>query len=227
MRFHIKKVICSCKIVVVVLGVIFLFSACSSTELEERCFPMSAVVGFHEGKVTYGLAFPKDDASGQGNTKGTEIKVPIVSGASFSECKTAYENRLNKEADYNHLKVFVIEEDLLEQPERYAEVLDHLAETEDFPRNTYVCVVDEVEELFEMEQNISQDLGTYLEEYLKKQEEKKDRLLTLGDLLDEKENQTFVLYLPYLEVEENFVEWKGYMNTSGKSWQESEIEGLD
>lgn len=215
------------KIGSIVLSACLFLTACSSTELEERCFPMAATAGFEDGKVTYGLAFPKDDASGQGNTKGTEINVPMVSGSSFLECKTEYENRLNKEADYNHLKVFVIEEDLLEQPEQYSAMLGHLAETESFPRNTYVCVVDDIEELFEMNQKISQDLGTYLEEYLKKQEEKKDRLLTLGDLLDEAVNHTLVLYLPYLEAEENFVEWKGYMNTSGKSWQESEIEGQD
>jgi len=75
--------------------------------------------------------------------------------------------------------------------------------------------------LFEMEKEISQDLGTYLEEYLKSHEEKKDRLLTLGDLLDEQANQLFVLYLPYLDVEENKLEWNGYVNTSGKVWQES------
>lgn len=202
----------------------FLLVGCSSTELEERCFPMVAMVGFEDGKVTYCAGFPNAQSTGQGDAKGTEIKVAMVSGVSFQESKSEYENRLNKEADYNHLKVLVLEEDLLEQPNQYGTMLDHLVETEEFPRNTYVCVVDDVDDLLEMERNISQDLGTYLEEYLKKHEEKKDRLLTLGDLMDEKKNQTFVLYLPYLEVEENFVEWKGYMNTSGKSWQESEIE---
>lgn len=194
---------------------------CSSTELEERCFPMMAAIGFEDGKVTYGVSFPKADATGQSNTTGTEMKVSMVSNSSFENCKTEYENRLNKEADYNHLKIIALEEDLLEQPSQYEVTLDYLTETESFPRNTYVCVVDDVEELFEMEKNISQDLGTYLEEYLKKHEEKKDKLLTLGDLMDEKENQEMILYLPYLEVEDNFVEWKGYMNTSGKSWQDS------
>ena len=106
----------------------------------------------------------------------------------------------------------------------YENMLEVLAQTEDFPRNTYVCVVDEVDDLDEMGESISKDLGTYLEEYLKQQEEKKDRLLTLGDLIDEKENQAMVLYLPYLEVEENFIEWKGYVNISGKTWKESILE---
>ena len=176
---------------------------------------MMVSVGYEDGKVTYGVGFPKEDEDGQNTIKRSF-------DTSFEKSKAEYEKRLNKEADYNHLKVLVFEEDLLEQKIAYETMLESLAQSEDFPRNTYVCAVDDVEDLHEMEKNISQDLGTYLEEYLKKKEEKKNRLLTLGDLMDEKENETMVLYMPYLEVEENFVEWKGYMNTSGKSWEESE-----
>lgn len=187
--------------------------ACSTTELEERCFPMLVAVGQEDGKVSYFAAFSKQD-----ETKNAFR----VKEKTFEESKTKYEGRLNKDADYNHLKVLVFEDDFLENASTYGEMLDYLAQTEDFPRNAYVCAVEDVDDLLELEKNASQDLGTYLEEYLKQKEEKKDRLLTLGDLLDERANQSMVLYMPYLEIEENFVEWKGYMNTSGKSWQESD-----
>ena len=118
--------------------------------------------------------------------------------------------------------MFVFEEDFLEHKGAYETLVTELSEKEKFPRNTYVCVIDDVEELFEMEREISQDLGTYVEEYLKTHEENKSRLLTLGDLIDEQANQTFVLYFPYLDVEENVLVWKGYVNTSGKSWKESD-----
>ena len=198
----------------VTIGAVVILTGCSTTELEERCFPMMVSVGYEDGKVIYGVGFPKEDELGKSTVK--TAMAPL-----FSESKHSYENRLNRDADYNHLKVLVIEEDLLEEKTVYEDMLEYMAQTEDFPRNTYVCVIDEVEDLYELEKTLSQDLGTYLEEYLKKQEENKDRLLTLGDLMDEKENQAMVLYLPYLEVEENFVEWKGYMNISGKSWKES------
>lgn len=193
-----------------------LLTGCSTTELEERCFPMMVSVGYEDGKVSYAAGFPKEDENGQGGWNTEKV--------SFFEAKIAYEKRLNKDADYNHLKVLVLEDDLLKEKEVYKKMLEALIQTEDFPRNTYVCVVDEVDDLYEMEKSISLDLGTYLEEYLKKQEEKKNRLLTLGDLIDEKENQAMVLYLPYLEVEENFMEWKGYVNISGKTWKESILE---
>ena len=182
----------------ILIGVLgLLLVGCSTTELEERSFPMLVAISYDDGRVTYKDAFPKEDTTG-------------ALGA--------------KERDYNHLKVVVLEEDLLENLDIYNEVLAELAETEKFPRNTYVCTVDDVEDLFELEKNISQDLGTYLEEYIKSHEEKKNRLLTLGDLLDERENQTFVLYLPYLDVEENVLVWNGYVNTDGRIWRESEIE---
>ena len=200
-----------------IAGIGLVLNGCSATELEERCFPMMVSVGYQDRKVTFDAEFPKEDESGQGGRRGAEE-------ISFEQAKIAYENRLNRDADYNHLKVLVLEEDLLEQKDVYEDMLESLMYTEDFPRNTYVCVVDEVEELEEMEKSISQDMGTYLEEYLKKQEEKKNRLLTLGDLMDEKENQAMVLYLPYLEVEEKFIEWKGYVNISGKNREKSILE---
>lgn len=178
----------------VLAATLIFMTGCSTTELEERSFPMLVAIGIEDGKVTYKDAFPKEDDTGK-------------LGA--------------KEKDYNHLKVLVLEEDLLEQQNMYEATLEELTEKETFPRNTYVCVMDDVEELFEMEKQISQDLGTYLEEYLKSHEEKKDKLLTLGDLMDEQANQLFVLYLPYLDVEDNKLEWNGYVNTSGKVWQES------
>ena len=170
------------------------FTACGTTELEERSFPMLVAVEYDDGKVTYQDAFSKEDDTGK------------LGG---------------KEKDYNHLKVLVFEDDVLEDEAAYVAVISGLAEKETFPRNTYVCAMEDVEDLFEMEKEIAQDLGTYLEEYLKLHEEKKGRLLTLGDLIDEQANHMFVLYMPYLDVEENVLVWKGYMNTSGKKWQES------
>ena len=56
---------------------------------------------------------------------------------------------------------------------------------------------------------------------MKAHEEKKNRLLTLGDLIDAQANQTMILYFPYMDVEDNILIWKGYVNTVGKNWKES------
>ena len=191
---------------VIILGCTFLIIGCSETELEERSFPMLAAAGFDDDKVTFVAAFPKSATTGQEGSKADD----------FEQSIKKYESHSNKQLDYNHLKVFVIEEDLIQKQTAYHQMLDYLAENERFPRNTYMCVVDDIEDLFELEKNISQDLGTYLEEYINKHEENKSHILSLGDLLDEKENQTLVLYMPYLEIEDTYIEWKGYCSNLGQ-----------
>ena len=160
---------------IVPMWVSFFLVGCSTTELEERSFPMLVAIELEDGKVIYKDAFPKEDDMGKHGAK---------------------------KKDYNHLKVLVLDVELLEQQEKYNQILDKIAKEEQFPRNTYVCALDDTEDLFEIEKSISQDLGTYIEEYLKLHEEKNGRLLTLGDLLDEQANHTFILYLPYLDIEE-------------------------
>ena len=208
-----KRILCMISVSLLLMG-------CSETELEERCFPMMAAAGYEDGKVTFCASFPRTGSSGESKSSIKEIEIPMARKSNFERSKAEYESHLNKLADYNHLKVFVIEEDLLQEKGAYNKMLDDLAKTEDFPRNTYVCAVEDVEDLFKIEEKLPQDLGTYLEEYISKHEESKSHILTLGDLLDEKENQTMILYLPYLEVEKNYVEWGGYVNILGEIWQD-------
>jgi len=185
-------------------------SGCGTTELEERCFPQLVTVGYEDDKVTYYAGFPKVEGADGKSATSSEIQVSTVTGASFEDSRKKFEQHLNKLADYNHLKVLVLEEDFMEEKAAYDGMLEYLAGQEDYPRNTYVCAVDDAEDLLEIEKNLPQDLGTYLELYLTNHEAQKDRLLTLGDLIDEKENQNMVLYLPYLEIDDKYVEWRGY-----------------
>lgn len=191
-------------------GIVLFLCGCAATELEERCFPIVSLVGYEDKKVIYALGFPDEAVSEEGETPSSEIQVPPVKKKGFKESKAEYESHLNKLVDYNHLKVIVLEEDLMEQINAYDAMLDELAVTEGYPRNTYVCAVDDIEDLIEIESKLPQELGTYLEEYLNNHDTEKGKLLTLGDLIDEKENKKLVLYIPYLEVEDTYVQWGGY-----------------
>lgn len=204
-----KKIRRRAKLVVLLFLSVFM-TACAATELEERCFPILAMAGYRDGKVTYGVGFPRVGSSGVKEVQVSEIQVPTVRTKSFEKSKSEYESHLNKVADYNHLKVIVLEKSLIEQTKSYEEMLGHLAKTEEFPRNTYVCVVEDIERLKTLEKTLPQELGSYLEEYLNHHESKKGRILTLGDLMDEKENHIMILYLPYLKVEDTYVSWGGY-----------------
>lgn len=199
-----RKKVC----VVCLLGAILM--GCASVELEERSFPLMAAVGFEDKKVSYVLGFARLEAADGQATISNEISVQPTKERTFLESKQAYESHLNKITDYNHLKVLVLEEDLLEEPRVYNEMVESLAKEEVFPRNTYVCVIDDIEDLMEIEKVLPQDLGTYLEEYLVHSKPKDERMPTLGDLIDERENKELVLYLPYLETEETYVVGEGF-----------------
>ena len=214
MKRVIKRIKACIGIGVLVCGL----TACSETELEERCFPMMAAVGFDDGRVEYVLGFPSTDSSDNSQSSIGKIQVPSATGEDFKKSKENYETHLNKYADYNHLKVLVIEEDFLEEKNAYNKMLDYLAAREEYPRNTYVCVIEDIEELMELEKELPQDIGTYLEEFLNHRVQSTEKLLTLGDLMDEKANQDMILYLPYLEVEENYVKQSGYVNIDGNLW---------
>jgi len=185
---------------------------CGATELESRCFPMMVAVDYDadKEKVIFYESFPNTQDENKTGLSTNEIQVPIKSGATFLESKESFEKDLNKDTDYNHLKVVIIGEELVEHANAYHDMLKTLAETEEFPRNTYVCVTEDIEDLIKLQDKLPQELGTYLEEYLENHEEKKDRLLSLGNLLDEEENHKMILYAPYLEAKDTYVEWGGY-----------------
>lgn len=196
------------------VGCIFLFlmlcvTGCGATELEERCFPMVVGIGYEneEKKITYVAGFPRLGNAAQTNETVNEIQAEQVAENTFLESKRKYENHLNKEVDYNHLKVLVFEERLLKEKASFTEVITELAKLEEYPRNTYVCVVEEIEKLKGIEEKLPQDLGTYLEEYLNNHETDVRRLPTLGELMDEAKNHTLTVEVPVLSVKENYVEW--------------------
>ena len=189
---------------------LFLLSACASTELERRCFPTIVLIGYENQKVSYALGFPEVPSSDDEDASINEIRVPMTEEADFEKSKTKYESNLNKIADYNHLKILVLEEEFIEQKVLFENMLTDLAQTEEYPRNTYVCIVDDIEDLLEMEEKLPQELGAYLEEYINNHKMIKDSVITLGDLIDEKENKKLILQIPYFDTEDKYVEWNGY-----------------
>ena len=133
------------------------------------------------------------------------MNIAPVTGKTMESCVQTYDSRLEKLADCNHMKVLVFGENLMEDTGRYADVLSYLKQTGLFPRNIYVCVAEDPLALFETEEDLPQDLGSYLEQYLQNQESAgSGKLFKLGRLLDEKENHI----LPYLETEDHIIFWK-------------------
>ena len=64
----------------------------------------------------------------------------------------------------------------------YAKLIQYLKDSSKFPRNTYVCAVDDINKTFE-------NMGDYYEQLLEKQEREEGLCLTtVGDIMDEYTN---------------------------------------
>ena len=198
------------KIISLTLATIMLCTsiACGANELEETAFPLLVAVDYEDdrNRVIYCDLFSR---SKQEDGQGKELPYSAKTGKNFAEAKENYENLLQKVPDYSHLKILLLGEDLVQNPQVYKDTIQTLAQTEEFPRNTYVCVIDEVDDILEIADKLSEDVGSYLENYLENHKQQENNLLSLGDLIDEQENQTLILYAPYFDVEDGIVQMKG------------------
>ena len=186
-----------CVVTILIVVMLMQISGCSATELEDRCFPMLAAVDYRLGLVQFAYGFPE-----LSNKDATDTE-------DFKEAVSASTLELDKKADCNHMKVFVLSSTFLKQEGVYENMIEYLQQQELFPRNTYVCVTNDVTALFDTEEALPTDLGSYLEEYLKNHEKEHDsELINLGTLMDESENHVKTLELPLLTVEEGAILWK-------------------
>lgn len=183
-------------------------SACSATELEDRCFPMMAIADVKEERVRFAYGFPELSQKDNTDIEEADVGVPLTEGGNLAEALSAYEAELSNLADCNHMKVFVIGESLLRDTKQFNETLDYLRESEVFPRNTYVCVTGDIEQVLEKADSLPEDEGSYLEKFLQHHESDHEIELTnLGTLLDEQINQRLTLELPYVSVEDDAIVW--------------------
>lgn len=186
-----------------------LLCGCSATELEDRCFPMMAAIDKVDGQITFCYGFPQLSQKDNTDMQEANVNAAMTSGESLAACMQAYHRQLEKLADCNHMKVLVLGKRLVQDKAAYGACLSYLKETEAFPRNTYVCVTDDVDQLFSLEENLSTDLGSYLEEYLKNHEDERQiALLNLGRLLDERENRKLSITLPDIEEQGGSICWE-------------------
>lgn len=123
----------------------------------------------------------------------------------------------NKEMDYNHLKVMILSEELMQDGEAMEELLGVLKANPEVPRNTYVVVAERPQEIMELKEEFAEEesVGTYLEELLEGNASMKETAYpTLGKLYQEKENHLETLFLPYLATQdktpyiEKYFVWK-------------------
>lgn len=168
--------------VIVVLTIGLMLTGCSAVELEERCFPTLAAVDIVD-------VVSHRDVSANENSGYIEFYYNMDKSYEpeyADDIKTAvdsFEDRLSQKADTNHLKVILIGKTLRKDKAAYSDFMEYCKTSKKFPRNTYVCIADDINDIFD-------NMGDYYEQKINKENhEDGEPIITLGTLLDDYMNE--------------------------------------
>ena len=189
--------------VIVVLTIGLMLTGCSAVELEERCFPTLAavdIVAVATDEITDKEVTGKEITDNKAYVSHRDVSANENSGyiefyynmdKSYEpeyadDIKTAvdsFEERLSQKADTNHLKVILIGKTLRNDKAAYASFMEYCKTSKKFPRNTYVCIADDINDIFD-------NMGDYYEQKMNKENhEDGEPIITLGTLLDDYTNE--------------------------------------
>ena len=164
--------------VIVVLTIGLMLTGCSAVELEERCFPTLAAVDI--------VAVDTDETTDKEVVEFYYNMDKSYEPEYADDIKTAvdsFEERLSQKADTNHLKVILIGKTLRNDKAAYASFMEYCKTSKKFPRNTYVCIADDINDIFD-------NMGDYYEQKMNKENhEDGEPIITLGTLLDDYTNE--------------------------------------
>ena len=108
----------------------------------------------------------------------------------------------NKEVDYNHLKVVLIERSFLEKEAEVEDMLSMLEQGKEVPWNAYVMTTESCDRLAQTDGELDVLLGNYLEELLENTLGIDQKAYpTLGMLYEERANHLETLYIPFVDIE--------------------------
>ena len=189
--------------VIVVLTIGLMLTGCSAVELEERCFPTLAavdIVAVATDEITDKEVTGKEITDNKAYVSHRDVSANENSGyiefyynmdKSYEpeyadDIKTAvdsFEERLSQKADTNHLKVILIGKTLRNDKAAYASFMEYCKTSKKFPRNTYVCIADDINDIFD-------NMGDYYEQKMNKENHEDGKpIITLGTLLDDYTNE--------------------------------------
>lgn len=164
--------------VIVVLTIGLMLTGCSAVELEERCFPTLAAVDI--------VAVDTDEITDKEVVEFYYNMDKSYEPEYADDIKTAvdsFEERLSQKADTNHLKVILIGRTLRNDKAAYASFMEYCKTSKKFPRNTYVCIADDINDIFD-------NMGDYYEQKMNKENHEDGKpIITLGTLLDDYTNE--------------------------------------
>ena len=192
-------------------GAALSLGGCSVIELENRSFPLLVAVGEQDGacRLIYKFQDLKEMSSKDSSASGGSEQEAVA--GSFYEAMEVYEKENGRYMDLSHVKVFVLEEDFLENRELYEDFLVTLANLSQVSRNILVFVTEDVGDLTALAEEMDENMGTYLERMLQGNPNLDSRhQVTLGTILNDWQDQRRNLLVPCLSAAEKLPVVDGY-----------------
>lgn len=132
------------------------------------------------------------------------IELAVDDPEHFAQSFLEAEGAGNRVVDYSHLKVLILSRTFVGDAQAMGELIDYLDGKDELPRNTYLVVAEDVEQLIGLKEVIGESIGSYLEEQFENVSQvKKQAYPTLGMLCQERANHMETLFLPIVSVEED------------------------
>lgn len=194
----------------------FFLAGCSTTELENRKFPLAMGVDLdgEDCRVSYkfqDLSEVADENAQAGS--GTDF---YIKDKDFYTAISQYANDSNKEMDYNHMKVLILSEDFIEDRESLDLFLQICEKKALIARNTLLFAAEDAGKMLGLDKNLDAPIGTYLEEMIESREDYKLKdTVTLGDLINDRANEEQLLFIPVLQEKGGLPVIRGYYAITG------------
>ncbi len=191
-------------IIIISLVWISFLSGCRRNEIENRAFPLAMGIGVRTEKdyemyVAYPDLLDKD-------AKENALSKDIFRSAAMTDLLSGvriFSQESSKNVDMNHLKVLILDRDMLDGGEHADRLISFLRGKRNAAWNTYIMATDkELPELFKKEEALNTCLGIYLENLMEGWTNlRSGGLITAGDLMGQYYNQRGTLLIPVVTVE--------------------------
>lgn len=191
--------------------------SCSSTELEDKNFPMVAAIAWKDGSYEMALGFQDlSDVADENATKENASDVSLH-GENGYELFEQADTTNPGQMDYNHMKALILSRELFSQEKELITLLSCLEEQNVISRNTLLFITDQNPgEIVGCSEQIKDNVGNYLQELItSNQDFEADAAVTLGDLLNASHNQNETWMIPRVEVTQEKLELADYYVLQG------------
>ncbi len=187
---------------VALLCLFLTLSGCSTSELENRKFPLAMGVDAREGGCLISYKFQDLSAIADQNASAPDGTDFFIEDRDFFTGISKYANDTNKLLDYNHMKALVLSEDFFEEEESLIGFLQVCGKESLIARNTLLFLAEDAAEILALDENLDTAIGSYLEEMMESREDYQLKdAVTLGDLYNDLANQEQLLLIPVLAEE--------------------------